>query len=156
MIIPTRNKAELLVPLVEDLLLRTSYKNLEILIVDHESDEAELLDFLRTLPRQSGTARAAPSPGPFNYSAMNNLAARQATGQPQAPDEASRHQAAETTDPRRIAGGRRPDAGTGYALTRSKAGRLAISSLTRLGGCLTDTRQAGLQLVEGLVVLGLL
>ncbi|EMG37104.1 putative glycosyltransferase [Desulfocurvibacter africanus PCS] len=78
-IIPTRNKAELLVPLVEDLLLRTSYKNLEILIVDHESDEPELLDFYEHC-RDNPALRVLPFSGQFNYSAMNNLAAAQAQG----------------------------------------------------------------------------
>ncbi len=79
-IIPTRNKADLLVPLVEDLFLRTSYKNLEVLVVDHESDEPELLDFYAR-NSDNPALRVLPFSGPFNYSAMNNLAAAKAQGE---------------------------------------------------------------------------
>lgn len=78
-IIPTKNKADLLVPLVEDIFLRTTYKHLEVLVVDHESDETELLDFYAQ-NSDNPALRVLPFSGPFNYSAMNNLAAAQAQG----------------------------------------------------------------------------
>lgn len=79
-IIPTRNRADLLGPLLEDLLERTGYRRLEILVVDHESDEPELLELLAR-HADNPAVRVLPFSGPFNYSAMNNLAASQATGE---------------------------------------------------------------------------
>lgn len=76
-IIPTRNRADLLAPLVEDLFLHTNYPRLEVLVVDHESDEPELLDFYAR-NKANPAFKVLPWTGPFNYSAMNNMAAKQA------------------------------------------------------------------------------
>ncbi len=75
-IIPTRDRARLLARCVEGLLHRTDYPSLDIIIVDNDSRErrtARLLHRMRTDPR----VRVLPFPGPFNWSAMNNLAVRE-------------------------------------------------------------------------------
>jgi glycosyltransferase involved in cell wall biosynthesis len=64
-IVPTRDRAELLARCVDGVLHRTDYFNLELLIVDNGSIEPS-------------TQR---HPGPFNYSAVNNSAAREANGE---------------------------------------------------------------------------
>ncbi len=76
-IIPTRDKWEVLRTAVDSIEQRSSYRNFELLIVDNGStDEASLryLDGLR------GRHRVLRDDSPFNWSALNNLAARQATG----------------------------------------------------------------------------
>jgi GT2 family glycosyltransferase len=73
-IVPTRNQQPLLRNCIEG-LRRTDYPDLEILIVDNGSDEGEAVRYLRALEEQGiGVLR---SPGPFNYSALNNAAVRE-------------------------------------------------------------------------------
>jgi GT2 family glycosyltransferase len=80
LIVPTRNRHDLLGPCLEGLLNETNYCPLEIIIIDHESDEPEtiaLLDRWRGDPR----ARIMRYEGPFNYSDMNNKAVAVARGE---------------------------------------------------------------------------
>lgn len=79
LIIPTRNRLDLLRPCVESILARTHYPDFEVLIVDNGSDAPATLDYLAALTT-SGRARVLRDDGPFNYSALNNRAARAATG----------------------------------------------------------------------------
>ena len=79
-IIPTKNQCELLEPLVGDILNKTTYRNLELIVVDHESDEEDSQLFLEKLQREP-LARVLPYEGPFNYSAINNYASSQAKGE---------------------------------------------------------------------------
>ena len=79
-IIPTRDKSELLRPCLDGLLLRTSYPEFEVLVVDNDSTEPALhalLDRYSTDPR----LRVLRHGGAFNYSAINNRAAAAARGE---------------------------------------------------------------------------
>jgi GT2 family glycosyltransferase len=76
-IIPTRNKASLLRACVNG-LRKTEYPEVEIIVVDNGSDEAEALELLAEL--QAGGAQVLPMRGPFNFSALNNAAAKLAKG----------------------------------------------------------------------------
>ncbi len=78
-IIPTRDRVGLLRTCIDGLLTRTDYPDLELLIVDNDSRDAETLDYLADLTAR-GLARVIRHPGPFNFSAMNNRAAEIATG----------------------------------------------------------------------------
>jgi O-antigen biosynthesis protein len=80
LIVPTRNAANLMRPCLDGILHRTHYRNFEIIIIDHESDEPETLELLReasTDPR----VRIMPYKGEFNYSDMNNKAVMLARGE---------------------------------------------------------------------------
>lgn len=79
LIVPTRNHHEILGPCIDGLLHRTDYKEIEIIIVDHESDEPATLELLDRL-RAEDRIRIIPHTGPFNYSEINNKAVRQARG----------------------------------------------------------------------------
>jgi glycosyltransferase involved in cell wall biosynthesis len=79
LIVPTRDNLPLLNGCVEDLLYKTHYPNLEIIIVDNESEEQKTLDYLRSLHTEP-RVRVLREPGVFNHSALNNRAAAQATG----------------------------------------------------------------------------
>jgi GT2 family glycosyltransferase len=70
-LIPTRDRVELLKRCVESIAARTDYPNYEIVIVDNDSRDPETLEYYETLPHQ-----IVPYPGPFNYSAINNFAVR--------------------------------------------------------------------------------
>jgi GT2 family glycosyltransferase len=79
-VVPTRDRAALLARCVDGLLHRTDYACIELLIIDNDSHElrtTRLLARLTTDPR----VRVMAFPGPFNWSAMNNAAVRQARGE---------------------------------------------------------------------------
>jgi GT2 family glycosyltransferase len=78
-IIPTRDRADLLRPCVDGLLNRTDYPNLEVLIVDNNSREAETEALLSEL-RSDARVRVLPYSAPFNWGAINNFAVEQARG----------------------------------------------------------------------------
>ena len=78
-IIPTKDKLELLEPCVDGVLNRTGYGPLEVLIVDNGSVEPRTADFLRRVG-QDPRVRVLGYPGPYNFSAINNFAVREAKG----------------------------------------------------------------------------
>lgn len=81
-IIPTKDKVELLSRCVESLLEKTAYPNYEILIVDNQSQDEGALAYLQGLcDLNSEQIRVLSYPHPFNYSAVNNVAAREANGE---------------------------------------------------------------------------
>ena len=77
-IVPTRDHADVLVSCIEGLLEKTDYPNLEIIIADNDSHESETKAVLSNAARHG--VKILPSPGPFNFSRINNAAAREATG----------------------------------------------------------------------------
>lgn len=79
LIIPTRNGAELVRRCVESIAAKTSYPSYEILLVDNESDEPDAISYFRAL-ESTATVRLLRFEGAFNYAAINNFAARQASG----------------------------------------------------------------------------
>jgi GT2 family glycosyltransferase len=80
-IVPTRDRAELVSRCLEGILHRTDYSNFEILIVDNESRQQASLELFDILIKQDDRIRILSRPGPFNYSALNNAAAREARGE---------------------------------------------------------------------------
>ncbi|MCK9187595.1 glycosyltransferase [Acidithiobacillus sp.] len=84
-LIPTRNQVEMLQRCVESIIEKTHYPHYEILIIDNDSDEAEARTYLDLLRQQeailSDRLQVIAYPGPFNFSAMNNAAVKQARGE---------------------------------------------------------------------------
>jgi GT2 family glycosyltransferase len=78
-IIPTRNARQLVQQCIESIHAKTTYANFEILLVDNGSDEPESLAYFNTLAT-SGQVRLLKDPGAFNFSRINNDAAKSATG----------------------------------------------------------------------------
>lgn len=86
-IIPTRNHAAMLKRLIDGLRETATKFNgtLELIIVDNNSDQPELLSFLKNLTTNQAndsfaSIQVLPYPKKFNYSAINNLAAARSTG----------------------------------------------------------------------------
>ncbi|WP_110687116.1 glycosyltransferase family 2 protein [Salinicola aestuarinus] len=79
LLVPTRDRVEVLRPCLEALLERTDYPNFELLVLDNGSRCAETLAFLETVASDP-RVRVLGWPAPFNYSAINNFGAREATG----------------------------------------------------------------------------
>jgi GT2 family glycosyltransferase len=77
-IIPVRNKPRLLEKCLRGLLEKTDYPNLEILVVDNDSDDPEME---KIYSREKEKIRLFRHPGSFNYSEINNMAAREARGE---------------------------------------------------------------------------
>lgn len=79
LIVPTRDRLDLLRPCLDGLLHRTDWPAREILICDNDSREPATLAYLRAL-EAAGSARIVACPGPFDFAAMNNAAAGLARG----------------------------------------------------------------------------
>jgi GT2 family glycosyltransferase/SAM-dependent methyltransferase len=81
-IVPTKDQLPLLNGLLDSLLSKTTYTNYEVLIVDNNTEEAAALAYLDGIERlNSSQLRVLRYPHPFNYSAINNFAAKQARGE---------------------------------------------------------------------------
>ncbi|MGZ5051280.1 MAG: glycosyltransferase [Methylobacter sp.] len=80
LIIPTRNAYQLIHQCVESIRKKTTYPNYEILIVDNGSDDSKTLNYLKSL-ESNPQIRVLRDNGPFNYSALNNAAVKQARGE---------------------------------------------------------------------------
>ena len=77
-IVPTRNRLSLLRACVEG-VKRTAYPQSELIVVNNDSDDRDTLRYLKTLEGQG--VKVLNVPGPFNFSALNNFAAEQASGE---------------------------------------------------------------------------
>jgi GT2 family glycosyltransferase len=78
-VIPTRDNVRVLRTCITSLLERTDYPDLEILVVDNGSQDLATRDYLRQLG--SSGIRVLEYDHPFNFSAINNFAVQQATGE---------------------------------------------------------------------------
>ncbi|HUR88852.1 MAG TPA: glycosyltransferase [Ramlibacter sp.] len=80
LIVPTRDRAEMLERCVESIRTHTKWAGLlEITVVDNDSVEPATHTFLQAA-RKSGI-RVIEHPGPFNFSQMNNRAVHEAQGE---------------------------------------------------------------------------
>jgi len=77
-IIPTRDHARLLRKCLAG-LGQTDYPDVETIVVDNGSQEPDALELLDSVAGSGGVVLRQP--GPFNYSALNNAAVGQATGE---------------------------------------------------------------------------
>ncbi len=70
-VIPTHNQAALLRRCVESVLRTREATPLDIVVIDHQSDEPEARRYLAQI---AGLVTVMPFTGPFHYARMNNLA----------------------------------------------------------------------------------
>jgi GT2 family glycosyltransferase len=78
LIIPSRDRADLLRGVVGSILERTDYPDYEIVVVDNRSTEADAIAYLAGLAQQP-RVRVLQYEQPFNFSAINNFAASHCT-----------------------------------------------------------------------------
>jgi GT2 family glycosyltransferase len=76
-IIPTRDRVDLLRPCIESIETMTDYSPYEILVLDNDSVEPATKEYLLAI---QGKWRVVPCPGPFNFARINNAGVAQATG----------------------------------------------------------------------------
>ena len=79
-IIPTRDKPELLRACIDSIRKQTSHAHYEIIVLDNGSQESETKDYFASLARD-GDARVIAADIPFNWSRLNNIGRDHAKGQ---------------------------------------------------------------------------
>ena len=79
LIVPTRDRRDLIELCIDGLLHRTDYPALEVLIADNDSREPPTLAYLEAIGRDP-RVRVVPCPGPFDFAAINNRVAGLARG----------------------------------------------------------------------------
>lgn len=80
MIIPSKDRIDLLRRCMQSLMTKTEYRNYEVIVVDNDSREKDTLEYYQSLKDRS-EIRILPFPGEFNFSAASNSGAREAQGE---------------------------------------------------------------------------
>lgn len=75
-IIPTKNKTEMLIPCIQTIMSVTTYKNFDIMIVDNGSTRPEMVEYLKSLTNADGI-EVVSWPFEYNWAALNNWAVKQ-------------------------------------------------------------------------------
>jgi GT2 family glycosyltransferase len=78
-VVPTRDKVDLLRACLDSVIERTAYEPYEIIIVDNGSCEAATFEYFEEVASRADV-RVISSAAEYNFSALNNLAARSARG----------------------------------------------------------------------------
>ncbi len=79
-IIPFKDKAELLKVCVASIIKKSSYQNFEIILVDNNSQEPGTTSYLNKIGKHKNI-HVIEYNKPFNYSAVNNFGRKQASGE---------------------------------------------------------------------------
>ncbi|WP_424360148.1 glycosyltransferase family 2 protein [Methylocystis parvus] len=80
-VIPTRDKADLLRACVGSLFEKTTYSNFDVLIIDNDSVEPGTLQLMNELSVKYDRVKIIRVPGSFNFSALSNAGAEASTGE---------------------------------------------------------------------------
>lgn len=79
LIIPTRDRVDLLHCAISSIRDKTSYRNYEILVVDNGSSDPRTIDYMNDIA-SGEVARVLHFDRPFNFSSINNFAVSQSRG----------------------------------------------------------------------------
>jgi GT2 family glycosyltransferase len=79
LVIPTRDRADLLQRCLDTITEYTDWPKLEIIVIDNGSVEPATHAYFERIAREG--VRVLPMPGPFNYADLNNRAIAQASGE---------------------------------------------------------------------------
>jgi O-antigen biosynthesis protein len=80
-VIPFKDQVNLLKECVTSILKKTNYENYEIILVSNNSSKSETKKYLDSVSRNNKKIRVLEYNNPFNYSAINNWAVKQASGE---------------------------------------------------------------------------
>ncbi len=80
LLIPTRDRVDLLKQCIDSIIERTTYENYEIVVLDNGSVEPETQAYLAKVT-QRPNVRVLAYDAPFNYSKINNFGAKHSSGQ---------------------------------------------------------------------------
>jgi GT2 family glycosyltransferase len=81
LLIPTRDRRELIESAISSIREKSDYRNFEILILDNGSTDPDTLEYFAQIPREDPRVRVVPYHHPFNYSAINNYGVTQTRGE---------------------------------------------------------------------------
>jgi GT2 family glycosyltransferase len=81
LLVPTRDRVEILRPCVDATLAHTDYPNFELLILDNQSSCEETLAYMQAVSKRDQRVRVLRWDKPFNYSAINNFGVAHAKGE---------------------------------------------------------------------------
>jgi GT2 family glycosyltransferase len=76
-IIPTKDKVDLLSACINSIKTKTNYSNYEIIVINNRSEEKETYNFFE---KMSDELKVVDFNEPFNYSRMNNVAIKESKG----------------------------------------------------------------------------
>jgi len=79
LVIPTRDRADLLQRCIDTIRRFTDWPKLEIIVIDNGSAEQATHEYFANIAKHG--VRVLPMPGPFNYADLNNRAIAQASGE---------------------------------------------------------------------------
>lgn len=79
-VIPTRDRVDLLAPCLDSLLRKSLYPRFEVIVVDNDSVEPRTHALLREQEARDSRLKVLRIPGSFNFSALCNAGARKAKG----------------------------------------------------------------------------
>jgi len=80
-IIPSRNKADLLKKCLRSIEKKSTWKNFEVIVIDNNSDEKEFFNLIKQYTRQKTMSfKCVQDKEPFNFSRLINLGRKNATG----------------------------------------------------------------------------
>lgn len=80
-LIPNKDHTEDLNTCIRSIIEKTTWKNLEILVIENNSEKQETFDYYKKLPQRYPQVKIVTYEGGFNYSAINNFGAGQAGGE---------------------------------------------------------------------------
>ena len=80
-IIPTRDRVEILKNCIDSILEKTTYSNYEIIIVDNDSKNKETLDYFNEIKNKYNNIKVIREECDFNYSYLNNVGVKKSQGQ---------------------------------------------------------------------------
>lgn len=80
-IIPTKDKVNMLADCVHSILSKTSYENYEVLIIDNNSEEPETYEFFEEIQKKNKKVKVLSYKNEFNFSALVNYGVAQSKGE---------------------------------------------------------------------------
>lgn len=83
-LIPNKDNVDVLSRCINSILQKSTYKNIEIIIIENNSEEEDTFKYYKTLEKKNNVkiiTYESNGDGNFNYSAINNFAAKYAKGE---------------------------------------------------------------------------
>ena len=80
-IIPNKDQVPVLTKCIDSLYEKTSYRNFEVLVVENNSTDPETYEYYGKIQKEHSNLKVLYYKGGFNFSAINNFAAKQAKGE---------------------------------------------------------------------------
>ena len=80
-IIPNKDQVPVLTKCIDSLYEKTVYRNFEVLVVENNSTDPETFEYYGKIQKEHSNLKVLYYKGGFNFSAINNFAAKQAKGE---------------------------------------------------------------------------